>query len=146
METKDSLTKALAIAGTVLVWFPLLAPLLLSFIFFAAERRFLFDYLMPMELFLFALIGGGLLLWATLRVHGHVKLVAWGLGVAALMLFGVQWFAEVTGLASDQRGATGWIWGLALAWLAIYILGLIAVGTGGALLVIDLFKRRPASI
>lgn len=145
MENKNLLTKVLAIAGTVLVWFPIVAPILLSMILFAAERRFLLDYLMPAELFLFALVGSGLLLWATLRVHSRVKFILSGMGIAILMLVGVQWFAEATGLASGATEPTGWLWGIATAGLAIYSLGLILVGTGGLLLLRDLFKKQRLS-
>jgi hypothetical protein len=62
MEKKDVLTKILAIVGTVLVWIPILAPVVFSVIRFIAQRRFRFDYLMPAELFPAALVGGGLLL------------------------------------------------------------------------------------
>ena len=142
MEHKNVLTKALAIGGTVLVWFPILAPILLSLIMFSVRGRLLFDYLMPMELFLFALLGSGLLLWATLRAHSRVKFVTWGIGIAVFMFFGVQAFAEVTGLASGETEPVGWIWGIAIASLVVYILGILLVGTGGALLLRDLFKRR----
>ena len=142
MEKKDILTKVLAIAGTALTWFPILAPILITIILLIAERIFRFDYLMPAELFPFALVGGGLLLWATLRAHSRTRLVAWGLGLAVLMLFGGQWIAVVTGLASGEMEPAGWIWGLVIASLVIYALGILLIGTGGVLLLHDLFKRR----
>jgi hypothetical protein len=145
MENRNVLTKVLAIVGTVLVWFPILAPVLLAILLFATEGRFLFDYLMPAELGLFALAGSGLLLWATLRAHSHVKLVAGGIGIAVLVLVGGQWLAVATGLASGETEPAGWIWGLVTASLAIYSLGLILVGVGGALLLRDLFKRPLSS-
>ena len=146
MAMKNVLTKTLAIGGTVLVWFPILAPILFSLIPLIAEHKFRFDYLMPMELFLFALVGSGLLLWATLRAHSQVKLIGWGMGMAVFMFFGVQWFAEVTGMASGETEPVGWMWGIAIASLVVYTLGIILVGTGGALLLRDLFKRRPLAV
>lgn len=142
MEQKNILTKVLAIGGTTLVWFPILAPILLSIILFIAERKFLFDYLMPMELFLFALVGSGLLLWATLRAHSRVKFIVWGIGIAIFMFFGVQAFAEVTGMASGATQPTSWMWGIVITSLVVYVLGIILVGMGGALLLKDLFRRR----
>lgn len=142
MERKNVLTKVLAIGGTALVWFPIAAPILLSATMFTARRRFLFDYLMPMELFLLALAGSGLLLWATLRAHARVKLVAWGIGLAVVMFFGVQAFAELTGMASGATEPTIWMWGIVIASVVVYVLGIILVGTGGALLLRDLFKGR----
>src|SRR5512147_1416358 len=138
MEKKNALTKVLAIGGTALVWLPILAPILFSIVLFVAERKFLFDYLMPMELFLFVLVGSGLLLWATLRAHSRVKLVAWGIGIAVFLFFGIQWFAEVTGLASGETEPVGWMWGIVIASLVVYAVGVILVGIGGALLLRDL--------
>ena len=145
MEQKNILTKVLAIGGTVLVWFPIFAPILLSAILLVAERRFRFDYLMPMELFLFALVGSGLLLWATIRAHSRVKFVAWGIGIAVFMFFGVQAFAEITGMASGETEPVGWMWGIVIVSLIAYAAGILLVGTGGALLLRDLFKGRLSS-
>lgn len=140
MEKQNVLTKILAVVGSVLVWFPILAPLVLGAMSFLAERRFRLDYLMPAELFLFALTGSGLLLWGALRAHAHLKRILWGLVISILMLFGGQWLAVITGLASGETEPTGWRWGLVLASLAIYVLGLMIMGSGGVLLMRDLFK------
>ena len=144
MENKNVLTKALAILGTFLVWFPILAPIVLSLALLITRGRFLFDYLMPAELFLFAFVGSGLLLWATLRAHSHVKLIAWGFGVAILVLFSGQELAVLTGLASGETELAGWV--VVVASLAIYSLGIIVVGTDGALLLKDLFMRKVSSV
>jgi hypothetical protein len=146
MEKKSALTKFLAIAGTALVWFPLLAPILLSIILFLQRPIWRVDYLMPAELFFSFLLGSGLLLWATLRAHSRVKLVAWGLGLAVLMLFAGQALAVVSGLASGKTEPIGLVWGLVLASLVLYVLGIILVGMGGALLVRDLFKQRRSTV
>ena len=142
MDHKNILTKVLAITGTVLVWFPILAPILLSAIPLIVEHSLLFDYLMPMELFLFALAGSALLLWATLRAHSRVKFIVWGIGIAIFMFLELQWFAEVTGMASGETEPVGWMWGIVIASLVAHAVGIILVGTGGALLLRDLFKRR----
>lgn len=140
MEKKDVLTKILAIAGTVLVWFPILAPVLLSVVGFIGERIFRFDYLMPAELFLSALVGGGLLIWAALRARLSWKLIGWGLGIAVGLLVGTQALAVVTGLASGETEPTGWLWALVLASIVIFSLALVVTGVGGVLLLRDLFK------
>jgi hypothetical protein len=142
MEKKNVLTKILAIAGTVLVWFPILAPALLSAIVITTNHLFRFDYLMPAELFPFALVGGGLLLWAALRARSHRKLIGWGLGIAVGLLVGGQVMAVVTGLASGETEPIGWWWILVLASLVIYSLALVATGVGGILLLRDLFKKN----
>jgi hypothetical protein len=141
---KGALTKTLAIAGTVLVWFPILAPALLSVVTIIQARIFRFDYLMPAELFLAALVGGGALLWAALRARLRRKLIAWSLGVAVVLLAGSQVLAVVTGLASGEAEPAGWRLAVVVAPLVGYGLALVAMGIGGALLLGDLF-RTPRS-
>ena len=140
MENKGVLTKVLATAGTVLVWFPILAPILLTTIRFIQSQRFQFDYLMPAELGLFAFGGGILLLIAAIRAHSHAKLIGWGLGIALVMIVGGQALAVVTGLADGSTEPTGWQWMLVLGSLAAYSLAIVAIGVGGILLLRDIFK------
>lgn len=141
MDRKNIFTKILAVTGTVLVWFPILAPVLISAIFLLEERILRIDYLMPAELFFFFLAGSGLLLWAALRAHSHVKLVAWGLGLAVVVLGAGMWLAEASGLASGEIEPAGLPWLAVTASLAVYVLGIILVGLGGALLLRDLFRK-----
>ena len=140
MSRKGRLTKALAIVGTVLAWFPILAPVVLSAIVLIARRMFLFDYLMPAELFFLALAGGGLLIWAAVRARAYRALVAGPLAIAVAALVGGQVLAVVTGLASGDTEPAGWPWALVLASLGLLWLALIAVGAGGLLLVRKLFR------
>jgi len=146
MEKKDVLTKILAIAGTVLVWFPILAPVLLSVAVIIQERIFRFDYLMPAELFPVSLAGGCLLLWAALRRRSRRRLIGWGLGIAVGLLVGGQALAVVTGLASGETEPAGWWWALVLASIVVYSLALVAIGVGGLLLLGDLFKTPRSPI
>lgn len=140
MQKRNTLTKILTIAGTALAWFPVLAPILLSAAVGITDHVLRFDYLMPAELFPFALAGGGLLIWAALRARARQKLIGWGLGLAVGLLIGGQALAVVTGLASGATEPTGWQWALVLASLVLYTLALIALGIGGALLLGDLFQ------
>ena len=140
MEKKGVLTKMLAIVGTVLMWFPILAPVLLSVAVIIKGRMFRFDYLMPAELFPAALVGGCLLIWAALRARSRRRLIGWGLGIAVGLLVGGQVLAVVTGLASGETEPAGWRWALVLASLVVYSLTLAIIGVGGLLLLRDLFK------
>lgn len=142
MENKGTLTKILAIAGTVLVWLPILAPIVFSLIRFIQRRVFQFDYLMPAELGFFAFGGGILLLVAAIRAHSHMKLIGWGLGIAFVMIIGGQALAVVTGLASGAAEPAGWQWTLVLSSLVLYTLAIIGIGVGGIWLLRDLFKPQ----
>lgn len=144
MEKKNAFTRFLAIAGTGLAWVPLMAPLLLSAAFLISTGMFRFDYLMPAELFLFALGGSGLLLWAAWRARLPKGWIGWGLGIAAVMLVAGQALAVVTGLASGEIPIGGWQWALVLTSLILYTLGLVAVAIGSIRLLNGLFKSRQA--
>ena len=140
MEKQSVLTRILAVAGTILVWLPILAPVLFSLGVMLRAHVFRFDYLMPAELFLFVLAGGGLLLWASLRARSRRSLIAWGLGLAVALLIGGQALAVVTGLASGETEPAGFSWALVVGSLVGYSLAIIAMGIGGVLLLRDLFR------
>ncbi|MGB7539904.1 MAG: hypothetical protein WBM17_15275 [Anaerolineales bacterium] len=130
----------MAVTGTALVWIPILAPAVLAVIRLAQSRMFLFDYLMPAELFPAVLLGGILLLWAALRARSRRALVGWSLGLAAGLLAAGQALAVATGPASGAINPAGWPWVLVLASIAGYTLAVIALGVGGLLLFQTLSK------
>jgi len=138
MGKKDGFTKILAIAGTILVWLPLLAPVIFSLVRLIQSRRFLFDFLMPAEFFWVELIGGGLLFWAAIRVYAYRKLIGWSLGLAFLMLIVSMLLAQVTGLASGVAEPTTGLMMLVLAPIILYWLALLIAGVGGILLIKDI--------
>jgi hypothetical protein len=131
MSKTGVFTKVLAVAGTVLAWFPVLATILTGAGISIRTRQLRFDYLMPAELFPIVLVGTGLLLWAALRARSRRALIAWGLGLMVAFLVGGQALAVVT----------GWPWALVLGSIAVYCLAVIEVGVAGVLLVRDLFQH-----
>ncbi len=135
------LTKILAAAGCVLLWLPLAAPLVFSIMHFIGSGEFLFDFLMPFELFPLVLLGSGLLIWAAVRSKLRRKLIMGGFGLAvALMVLGLV-LAQVSGLASGRIEPDGtWntiVMGMILASFAL----LVVTAVGGILLLRDLNKR-----
>jgi len=142
VEKHGSLTQILAVAGTVLAWLPLAAPLIFAVVALMVRGRFLFDYLMPAEIFPVALLGSLLLLWAAWRARARRKIIAWGLGLAVAFLVGGQALAVVTGLASGETEMGGWQWTWVVVSLIGYCLALAAVGVGGILLLSDLFTKK----
>jgi hypothetical protein len=139
MENRGVLTKVLAVAGTVLVWIPILFTIITAVIGTIYARRVRFDFLMPAELFPIALVGALLLLWAAQRARSQRKLIGWGLVSMAAFLFGGQALAVVSGLASGAAEPTGWAWALVVASIALYSLALIGVCIAGVLLVRKLY-------
>ena len=140
MGNKGVFTKMLAIAGTVLAWLPLIAPLVFAFIALFSGRGFLFDFLMPAEVFPVALAGGVLLLIAAFRMHSRRGLIGGALALAIFMLFSFQALAMALGLDSGEHPPEGWRFAVVIAGVVIYILALAAVGVGGILLLRELFK------
>jgi hypothetical protein len=143
IQNKTILTKFLAIFGTLLVWFPIQAPLLLSAVRIIQTGTSQLDYLMPAELYLFALAGGVLLIWAAWRADAQRKIIFWSLGIAAAALAGAALLATVTGLTTSPAEPGGVWWLLTALLLAVYSLALVIAGVGGVLLLLNLF--RPAS-
>jgi hypothetical protein len=145
MENRNGLNKFLVIAGVILVWLPILAPVFFSLVSLIAFGQFRFDYLMPAELFLFALAGSALLIWASLRVQSHTKLIVWALGGAVVMLVGAQTLAVVSGLANGDIEPVGLWWVLVLTLLVLSYLAFLTAAIGGILLlrrVFNLPKQR----
>ena len=98
------------------------------------------DYLMPAELFPLVLVGGLLLLWASLRMRTHRRLIAWAFGAAVVLPWVGQGIAVLTGLANGETEATGWRWALVIGFIMAYNLAVIVLGVGGILLLRRLFK------
>jgi hypothetical protein len=145
MDKRGVFSRVLAIAGTVLAWLPLAAPLVFGFVSLASDGRFRFDYLMPAEVFPVALVAGALLLAAAILARSHVRWIAASLAAAVLLLVASQAIAWFTGLASGRIEAVRWPWALTLVALVGYELAVAALGVGGALLVRGLFRKPPVT-
>jgi len=145
-DKRDVFTKILVIVGAILVWIPLLAPVLFAGIALIESGVFRFDYLMPAELFFLALIGGVLLIWAALRARARRALIGGGFAAAVGLPVVGQVIASVTGLASGDVEPGGWQWALVVGALVAYCLALVVLGVDGILLLYDLFhKPRPSA-
>ncbi len=145
MEKKNTLTKILAIMGTVLVWFPLLAAVILSIAHLIRSGKFLFDFLIPAEIFYVILIGGALLIWAAVRAKIYWAWIIWSLVGAVVCLVASQGLAMVTGIASGTRPAEGFWWIMVMVLMGLVIVAEIIEGIGGILLTRKLFTPDPKS-
>jgi hypothetical protein len=145
MSNKSGFTKFLAIAGTILVGLPVIAPIFFSLILLVTEGRFLFDFLMPAELFPFVLAGSVLLIWAALRARSFRKPIIWCAVIGIVMLFGSQGLAIASGLAHGETEPAGIWWALVVGMLVLYDLAVLAVGVCGILLIKNLFRPQLAS-
>jgi len=142
MVNKGSLTKGLALAGTILVWLPILFTIITSIFGTIRSHMFRVDYLIPAELFPVVLVGTLLLFWAAQRARTLRKPIIWGLISMLVFLIGGQALAVVSGLASGAIEPTGWPWALVVASISLYSLSLIVVCVTGVSLVKKLFLIR----
>lgn len=133
MEKKDTLAKILTIMGTVLVWFPILAPIVLGFVSLIMDGIYRFDYLMPVELGIVAFVGASLLLWGAFRSKRRLAIIAWGLGIAIGSIAILMTFGDVI------PGSLEWM--IVVGLLITYSLAIVAIGVGGILLWVDVFKK-----
>ena len=141
-NNNNFLTKILAIAGTMLVWIPVVFTVAIAIIGTISDKIIRFDYLMPAELCPFAIGGALLLLWASVRVRLKQKIFGSGLGSTIFLLISAQLIASLSGLASGEVEPIGWAWILALACIALYSLVLIQIGVAGILLIKELSKTH----
>ncbi len=142
MGNRNIWTKILAIAGSVLVWLPIAAPILFSVPRLLRAPQFSMDYMMPAELFPMVLVGAALLIWAAVRARSQRALIGGALGGAVALLVGGQALAVVTGLASGETEPVGLPWAAVLGALLLYDAAVVALGVGGVLLLRDLFRRK----
>ena len=133
MKKKALLSKILAIVGTVLVWFPILAPFVLGFISLGMDGIFRFDYLMPAELGILVFVGGATLIWGAIRTGYRRGIIFWGFGLAAGSIAILMSFGDV------EPG--GLEWAIALGLLSTYTLAIVIMGIGGMLLWRELVRE-----
>lgn len=145
MVKRNLIARVLAIAGTVLVWLPILAPVVFAVIAGVRRERVLFDYLLPAELFPSTLAGGALLVAAAVLARSRRWLVIACLAAAVALLVGSQWLAVATGLASGEIEPRGWQFVLVSALFAGFVLATVVLGVGGALLIRDTFRKPTAA-
>jgi hypothetical protein len=141
MNREKEITKVIGISGFVLVWFTVLCPFVLAIVSLIDGGGFRFDYLIPAELFLVALVSGLLLIWAALRSHTYIKWTHWPFGIAFVTLLGGMTLAKVTGLAAGKAGSEGWL-PVAIGLMIAYDLALVAMGVGGWKLCRDLIRME----
>jgi hypothetical protein len=144
MDHKSSLTKILSLAGAVLIWLTILVPICFTLARLISSSRFLFDYLLPLEFFPIALLGGLLLIWAAFRARSRLAQICWPVAVMTIVLIGGQALAVLTGLASGETELTDANYTIVLVFVAVYLLALLATAVAGSLLVRDLFRSSSA--
>ncbi len=138
---RSGIARLLALSGTIIIFLPVLFAVITSVVGSAASKTFLFDYLMPAELFPLAALGAVLLIvGAYLGRRRLFPLCAASLLMAACLAAG-QLTAVYTGLASGQAEAEEGVFAVVIALFAAYSLLLLIDFAMGLSLVKKLFKK-----
>lgn len=144
MTKGNTLKKVLAVSGTVLVFLPLLFTVLTSVVGSLSAGQFLFDYLMPAELFFLVLAGALLLIGVSLWARLLRAYIVAGACCAVGLFYGMQLIAQATGIASGETAPGGWAWYAVIGALILYIAAIVEMGIAGILLSKKLFASKPA--
>ena len=135
MKNKSLISKIIAITGTILVWIPIIAPVLLTIIFLIIKGRLAFDFLMPMELIFLVIIGAILLIISSIIMKFKWKIIGISLGTIISIFILGQFIAEITGIASGETEMTSTLYFIMITFVIIYIISLIILGISGIKLV-----------
>jgi hypothetical protein len=143
MPKTGGLTKGLAIAGTLLVWSPIVATLVTSILGSIRSMQFRLDWLMPAELSPLTAVGALLLLAAALLARARRGWVLTGIGISIGTIAAGSVIAQVSGLASGEvQPETAVVpWAMVLTAIGGYVAGVVVLGVAGILLLRDLFRR-----
>ena len=145
-KQKSVLTKIFAIAGTLLLWAPILFMFVTAIIGSILGKALLFDYLMLAELFPIIALGLVLLVLPSLLCKTFRKWFGWGSVAALVALTSGQIFASVSGLASGALAENGAVFGVVIAAIVVYNFIVVALAILGILLIRRLFAKQPAQV
>ena len=140
---KSALTKIFAIAGTLMLWAPILFMFLTAIIGSIAGKALLFDYLMLAELFPVIALGLVLLVLTTLLTKTFRKWFGWGSVAALVALTAGQVLAVTSGLSSGALAESGGIFVTVIASIVIYNVLVVALAILAILLLRRIFKKSP---
>lgn len=135
-----------AVAGTVLTGFPLLAPLVLGVIFAVGSGRFLFDFLIPGELF-FVVVAGALLLVLATVILRRLRVAAGILTAATIVtFFATDLVSQATGLSDGRTASEGWPLFWVMSVYALYVLSVVGLFVLGILVCRVAFSRAERAV
>ena len=143
MGKKLLLSKILAIAGTVLLLFPILAMLVTGIVGSLRRGWIMVDYMLPAELGIVVIAGAASVLVAAILAKKYVKCVVWTIVATVGLIAACTGLAAVTGLASGrvQTPEVPVIYGIVIGALIAFDVAVALLGVLGILLSKALFKK-----
>lgn len=142
LKQKNALTKIFAIAGTVMLWAPILFMFLTAIFGSIARKMLLFDYLMLAEMFPIVALGLVLLIFTTLLTRTFRKWFGWGSVAALVALVAGNLVAVASGLASGTTPLSGPFFILVNASIIVFNLLVIALAVLAIVLLRRIFQKK----
>lgn len=141
-KQKNALIKIFAIAGTVMLWAPILFMFLTAIFGSIARKMLLFDYLMLAEMFPIVALGLVLLIFTTLLTRTFRKWFGWGSVAALVALVACNLVAVASGLASGTTPPSGPFFILVNASIIVFNLLVIALAVLAIVLLRRIFQKK----
>lgn len=143
MRKQSLLTIVLVFFGTCLLWIPFLFLFVTSLFGTIQSGMVRFDYLLIGEMFPLILLGGGLLIGVAFREKLYRKLLPLLYVLAIGLLFGAQWLAIATGIASGEKPAEGVAWIAVLGGIVLYSVVSLVLAIFSAKFFRDIILSKP---
>lgn len=135
--------KILIVVAVVSLWFPFAFALLLAFNQMIAHGIFVFDYLLPAELFWLEALGLVSLIGVAVWRRRMIKRILWTIAFIFMFLVSGLSYAVLTGLANGTIEPDGIELYVTAGLLIAFDVGLVACGFFGFLLAQEIFQEVP---
>jgi hypothetical protein len=140
-KQKSVLAKIFAIAGTALLWAPVLFMFVTAVVGSIMSKKILFDYLTLAELFPLVAIGMVLLIVAGLISRAYAKWFGWGSAAALAALAAGLILATASGLASGALTTNSGAFVVVVVCIAAFDLIVVGLAVLGIRLIVRLFHK-----
>lgn len=142
MKIKTFLIKIFVVLGMISVLFPIFFSLLTGIIGTIRDKAFRFDFLIPLELFIFIILGGVLLTYVAYKQRKRFGLTLTELILTIVTLALSQLIAVVSGLAADRSGKPVYIWVIITTLIISYWVCCIGLIISGIRLAREIFVKK----
>jgi hypothetical protein len=142
MEKNRLFPRIFAVAGTVLLLFPILFMLVTGVVGSIQSGQILCDYMLPAELGIVVIVGAAILLVAAILSKKFIKPIAWTIGATIVLIVTCTGLAAASGLASGRVSETDvpGVLAVVIGSLIAYDVAVAVLGVLGIFLTIALFK------
>ncbi len=117
---KEKAVKILGMIFTIISLLPICLPIVFSIVFFMKTGNFVYDILMPAEMFYFTLIGGiGMAILILLKKNSPKRLIIFTT-LSIINVFTSQIYANLTGLSFGKIRPAGMYLAVLIVFIVLY--------------------------